>query len=92
MQAYQAVLADVKELGASLAAVSPQLPDNSLSTAEKNALAFEVLSDVGNAVAGEFGLVFRLPDNLRAIYAFVDPDYTRRAEPGAILDAVRRLA
>jgi peroxiredoxin len=50
----------IRELGATLVAVSPQLPDYSLSTAEKNALQFEVLSDVGNAVARRFGLVYRL--------------------------------
>ena len=59
----------IKELGASLVAVSPQTPDNSVSTAEKMKLTFEVLSDVGNHVARQFGLVFVLPEELRPIYA-----------------------
>ena len=50
-------------------AVSPETPDNALSTVEKNNLAFEVLSDMGNRVAREFGIVFRLPLELRPIYA-----------------------
>jgi peroxiredoxin len=58
----------IKELGASLVAVSPETPDNALSTVEKNNLTFEVLSDMGNRVAREFGIVFRLPPELRPIY------------------------
>ncbi len=55
--------------GAQLVAVSPQTPDASLSTAEKNALSFPVLSDVGHRVARQFGLVFTVPDALRPIYS-----------------------
>jgi len=58
----------MRELGATLVAVSPETPDNSLSTAEKNSLTFEVLSDVGNRVAHQFGIVFQLPEDLRPIY------------------------
>ena len=49
-------------------AISPQTPDNSLSTAEKNELEFDVLSDVGNKTADEFGLVFTLADELHDLY------------------------
>jgi len=49
-------------------AISPQLPDNSLSTQEKNELAFPVLSDVGNNVARRFGIVFELSDDLVELY------------------------
>ena len=49
-------------------AISPQTPDNSLSTVEKHELTFEVLSDVGNQVAREFGLVFTLAEELRPLY------------------------
>ena len=59
----------IKELGATLVAVSPQTPDSSLSTMERNYLEFEVLSDVGNKLAREFGIVFQLPVELRPIYA-----------------------
>jgi peroxiredoxin len=68
LQAYQRVLDQIEALGASLVAVSPELPDNSLSTAEKNELRFHVLSDPGNAVARQYGLVFRLDDELVQIY------------------------
>jgi peroxiredoxin len=65
----QLALDRIKELGASLVAISPEMPDNSLSTTEKNSLTFEVLSDSGNRVAREFGIVFQLPIELRPIYA-----------------------
>ena len=55
--------------GASLIAISPQTPDNSLSTAEKKDLKFEVLSDAGNKVAKQFGLAFRLVDELQGTMA-----------------------
>ena len=65
----QLALPEIEVLGAHLVAVAPELPDKSLSTAERNALAFEVLSDVGNKVARDFGLVFSLAEELRPIYA-----------------------
>ncbi|MEZ6319312.1 MAG: peroxiredoxin-like family protein [Phycisphaerales bacterium] len=58
----------ITELGGSLVAISPQSPDNSLSTAEKNELAFPVLSDRDNLVAEAFGLAFDFSDELRETY------------------------
>lgn len=65
MQAYQQILPQISDLGASLVAISPQVPDSSLSTAKKNELRFPVLSDVGSHVARRYGLVFRVTDALR---------------------------
>jgi peroxiredoxin len=65
----QLELPRTKELGATLITVSPQTPDNSLSTAEKLDLEFEVLSDEGNRVARQFGIVYQLPEDLRSVYA-----------------------
>jgi peroxiredoxin len=65
LKAYQRLLPQLAQLGAKLIAISPQLPDGSLSTAERNALDFAVLSDAGNGVARSFGLVYSLPDELR---------------------------
>lgn len=64
----QQSLPKIKSLDAELVTISPQLPDNSLSTAEKLALEFEVLSDVGNKVARDFGIVFKLTDKMQEIY------------------------
>ncbi|HUX03409.1 MAG TPA: peroxiredoxin-like family protein [Acidimicrobiales bacterium] len=68
LRALQAKLPEITAAGATLVAISPQTPDNSISTAEKFELAFPVLSDQGNAVAESFGLVFSLPESLRELY------------------------
>ncbi|MGL4364074.1 MAG: redoxin domain-containing protein [Bacteroidales bacterium] len=51
---------EFKKLGATLVAISPEIPDSSLSTKDKNDLQFEVLSDAGNKVAKTYGIVFKL--------------------------------
>lgn len=68
LKSYQEKLPEMRALGAELVAISPQLPDGTVSTVEKDALTFEVLSDVGNKVAREYGLVFKVPDEVVAIY------------------------
>lgn len=68
LRALQAILPQIQTYGATLIAISPETPDHSLSTVEKNELLFEVLSDVGNQVARQFGLVYTLPEIIRPIY------------------------
>ena len=65
LRAYQSALPEITGLGAQLVAISPQLPDGSLSTTEKNGLEFSVLSDARNSVARKFGLVYSLAEELR---------------------------
>lgn len=69
LRAFQQALPELTALGASLVAISPETPDDTVSTADKNALAFPVLSDSGNAVARQFGIVFDLAPALRPIYS-----------------------
>lgn len=64
----QSHLSQIKELGATLVALSPELPDKSLNTKEKNELEFEVLTDYNNEVARKFGIVFTLNNELVDIY------------------------
>jgi peroxiredoxin len=59
--AFQSALADIRATGATLVAVSPQTPDQSLTFAEQRALEFPVLTDAGNAVASQYGLVYTQP-------------------------------
>jgi peroxiredoxin len=68
LRAYQKLLPQLQALGANLVAISPQTPDNSLSTAEKNELAYPVLSDVGLHVTRAYGLAFDLPSELVELY------------------------
>jgi peroxiredoxin len=68
LRAYQAVLPRITAAGAKLVAISPEKPDDSVSTAEKNALTFPVLSDIGQRVGKAFGLVYSFTDELRSVY------------------------
>lgn len=68
LRAFQEVLPQIAAAGAALVAISPEKPDESLSTAEKNALTFDVLSDVGQKVGRAFGLVYDFTDELRGVY------------------------
>ena len=68
LRAFQQILPQIKAAGAALVAISPEKPDDTLSTAEKNALSFEVLSDVGQKVGRAFGLVYDFSDELKSAY------------------------
>jgi peroxiredoxin len=78
LKAYQQMLPEIAATGASLVAISPEKPDESLSTAEKNALSFEVLSDVGQNVGRAFGLVYDFTDELKSAYRGFNLDIPAR--------------
>jgi peroxiredoxin len=67
LRAYQGSLAQFRELGAELLAISPQTPDYALTDVEKKQLTFPVLTDAGNRVAREYGLVFALSDVMKQL-------------------------
>jgi peroxiredoxin len=77
LRAYQRALPEIRALGATLVAVSPEAPDKSLSTAEKNALEFEVLSDVKGEAGRAYRLFFDLSEELKALYAAGGNDLAR---------------
>lgn len=64
----QEQLPEFKKLNATLLALTPELPDNSLTTAQKNKLEFTVLSDLGNNIGKEYGVVFKLTNEVASIY------------------------
>lgn len=68
LRALQGIQTCLEALHVELMAISPQTPDNSLSTKEKNELTFKVLSDIDNTVAKKFGLIFSLDETLKPIY------------------------
>lgn len=57
-----------KELNTTLTAITPETPDNSLSTFNKNNLAFDILTDNNGTVAKSVGIAFTLPEVLKPIY------------------------
>ena len=77
LNGLQRRLPEIQAAGAQVVAITPEVPDNALSTQEKNELAFHVLSDVGNKVATDFGVVFTLPDYVIQHYdlSFSLPEY-----------------
>jgi len=68
LQAIEAAADEIRGLGVSLVAISPQTAPNRRKSERENALSFPILSDHGNAVANAFGIRFRLPDELIAVY------------------------
>jgi len=74
LAAFQKALPEIESLGAKLIAISPNLPDKSLTTIEKHDLKFEVLTDKGNSVADKFGLVFTLDEEIPPIYKSLGVD------------------
>ena len=126
LQGFQAELGDIMDAGGYLVAVSPQAEVGSQEMADSNALSFPVLSDVGNRVSRDYGLVFEVDDQTRAQYqavgidlpavngvdawelpvpatyvidtdgtiraAFVEADYTQRADPRDVIEALREVA
>ena len=61
-------LPDFEKEGATLMALTPEVPDKSLSTSEKHELEFTVLSDVNNVIGKEYGVVFELLSGVATIY------------------------
>jgi peroxiredoxin len=55
-------------------AISPQTPHHSRALAEKLELTFALLSDTGNQVARQFGLVFTIDEAVRGAYKQVGAD------------------
>ena len=68
LHAFQQHLPKFKQANAQLVAISPSLPTKALTMQEKHDLEFPVLSDVGNKVARDYGLVFTLAAELQPLY------------------------
>jgi peroxiredoxin len=67
LRTYQAQLVPaLAERGISLIAISSQTPDGSLSTKESEELTFTVLSDPGNQIARQLGILTAPSDGTRA--------------------------
>ena len=126
MEAMNAIVPELQERRASLVAISPQTVHQSYLMADQHKLRFPLLSDSGNEIAKQFGLVYRVPDyqqeiykrvfvNLpfvngndgwglpipatyildrdhKVLYASVNPDYTERPEPAAIVQFLTHLS
>jgi peroxiredoxin len=64
----QQVTGTLKELGATICAITPQPPEASRTLIEKHKITFDLLSDRGNEDAAKLGLRFKLPEDLKQVY------------------------
>ncbi len=121
---FQEHLSEIEGEGATLMAISGQLPDKSLTVKDKNALKFNVLSDPMNKVGKKYKIIFDLDAVTHARYndkinfdsfysddsgqlpipatyiigqdriikyAFIDEDYTKRADPMVVVSELEKL-
>jgi peroxiredoxin len=72
----QDLLPELRALGVRLVAISPQRPDQSLSTQEQAELTFDVLSDVGSTAARTLGITFQPADQVLAAQRELGLDLT----------------
>jgi peroxiredoxin len=68
LEALQETAADIKALGASLVVISPQIKKFSRLMVKSHNLTFPLLRDKDNQLASQFGLTFKLPDDLAELY------------------------
>lgn len=68
LQKLQDELPNFNAAGANLIALTPEVPDKSMSTKEKHDLQFEVLSDVQNKIGKEYGIIYKLTNAVAASY------------------------
>ena len=64
LRALQARLEDIHKLGATLVAISPQIPDGSMTLDEMSKMDFVVLSDQDAKVAAQYGIAWEVPEFL----------------------------
>jgi peroxiredoxin len=80
----QNLLPQLDAFGARLVAISPQSPDESLSTVEKAALEFSVLSDPSSRLADRIGIAFEQADDVPAAQRKLGLDLTKVNAEGAV--------
>ena len=66
LRALQAKLGDIHELGATLVAISPEVPDGSMTENEISKMEFIVLSDQDAKVDSKYGVAWEVPEFLMA--------------------------
>jgi len=64
LRALQAKLEEIHQLGATLVAISPEVPDASMTKNEISNMEFTVLSDQDAKIASEYGVAWEVPEFL----------------------------
>jgi len=61
-------LQTIRSLGADLVGISPELPDNTLTMAEKHVIPIDILSDATSEVMKKYRLWFAVPAEIKTLY------------------------
>ncbi|MGE0404711.1 MAG: peroxiredoxin-like family protein [Candidatus Korobacteraceae bacterium] len=69
LEAMNEAAAAIRQAGAEIVAISPQKVHQSSLMRDQHRLGFSLLSDAGNHVARQFGLVYRIPEVQQKIYS-----------------------
>src|SRR6266404_3141366 len=100
LEALQAVWPQVRALGASLVAISPQLAQYGRAVRRRAKLEFDMLTDLHLRVAEAYGLAFTLPTDLKELYAAFgntldkfhdEPDFRLPMSARYVVDQDRRI-
>jgi peroxiredoxin len=68
LEAMNFVLPEIQQARATLVAISSQTVKQSFFMTDQHKLRFPLLSDAGNQVARQFGLVYRIPQDQKSIF------------------------
>ncbi|HEY3705250.1 MAG TPA: peroxiredoxin-like family protein [Terracidiphilus sp.] len=68
LETWRDLYGQLRERGALLVAIGPQVERQSDFMAGQHGLPFPILTDMGNKVAEQFGLVYTLPESMREYY------------------------
>jgi len=68
LEAWQAAFPTVRERGALVVAISPQLPRQNDFTVQQHHLTFPLLTDAGCRLATQFGIAYTVPDPMKLHY------------------------
>jgi peroxiredoxin len=74
----QQVTGTLKELDATICAITPQPPQASRPLIDRHKIGFDLLSDHGNRYAAKLGIRFKLPDDLKQVYLSFGNDLAER--------------
>jgi peroxiredoxin len=77
MRAMDTVMPEIIEAGATFVAIWPETGGAALRAKRERGLKYELLVDVDNAVAMQFGIVFRVPDLYRRLLLAHGTDLSR---------------
>src|SRR5262249_34500096 len=68
VEAMNAIVPQLRSMGASLIAISPQTVHHNYLMADQHRLQFLLLSDSGNKIAKQFGVAYRVPEYQQVVY------------------------